>query len=215
MNMNGAPTQSAQPEAAVPEQSVDLSLWARLGVLIKDNFEQRPFVSWLIVLAVALVLYLRVVDPLIDWAAETRQRAETLARSLAGLEAIAQREEARLKKLESDYQRLQKLAATLPAAKPEKAQTKLAADARKLAETQGLKVINSLILATKPQGALQRVALRLRADGTYEQVRGFLAAFAKTPDFMAPASFSIAPSPDGAGRLRLECEVVTLLRRRP
>jgi len=184
-------------------------------VLIKDNFEQRPFVAWLIVLAVILVLYLRVVDPLIEWAAENRQRAATLSGSLTGLEALAQQEEARLKKLEQDYQRLQKLSASLPATKPEQAQTKLADDTRKLAESQGLKVINSLILSPKPQGALQSLALRLTAEGDYSQVRGFLAAFAKTPGFMAPASFSIAPSPDSAGQLRLECEVVTLVRRQP
>jgi hypothetical protein len=153
MNMNGSPTQNAPHEAAPgvpPEQSGDLSLLARLSVLVKDNFEQRPFVAWLVVVAVVLVLYLRAMVPLIDWATETRQRAVTLAGSLAGLEAMAQREEARLNILQNDYQRLQKLAASLPSTKPEKAQAKLADDASKLAQSLGLKVINSLILATKP-----------------------------------------------------------------
>lgn len=218
MNLNGSAPQNLAPDSAPgapPEQEKDLSLWARLGVLIKDNFQERPFVSWLAVAAVVLVLYLRVMLPLIDWASETRQNAATLAKSLAGLEAMAEREEARLKKLQGDHQRLEKLAATLPEAKTDKAQNKLAGDARKLAESQGLKVINSLILAPKPQGSLQRLALNLTADGSYEQMRAFLAAFAKTPDFMAPASFSIAPSPESVGQLRMECEVVTLLRRKP
>ncbi len=215
MNLNGFSSPNAPHEAAPQELREDLSLWARLRILVKDNFEQRPFVAWLIVIAVALVLYLRVVDPLIEWAADARQEAATLAGSLAGLDAMAQREEARLKKLELDYSRLQKLAASLPAAKPEQAQTELARKVRKLAESQGLKVINSLILAPKPLGTLQRVALRLTTDGTYDQVRKFLAAFPNSPGFMAPASFSIAPSPETQGQLRLECEVVTLLRKQP
>ncbi len=215
MDLNGSNPIAGQNGDASPEQAEDLSIWARLRELIKDNFEQRPLVSWLILVAVLLVLYLRVVDPMIEWTAETRQQAATLSGSLAGLEAMAEREEARLKKLELEYQRLQKLAATLPATKPEQAQTELAKEARKLAESQGLKVTNSLILAPKPQGSLLRVALRLTADGTYAQVRGLLAAFAKTPRFMAPANFTLSPSPEAQGRLRMECEVVTLLRRKP
>jgi Tfp pilus assembly protein PilO len=209
MNLNGS------NGAAATEQKEDLSLWMRLRALIKDNFEQRPLVSWLILVAVVLVLYLRVADPLIEWAADTRQRAATLGGSLAGLEAMAGREEARLKKLESEFQLLQKLAASLPATKPEQAQSALAKETRKMAESQGLKVAGSLILAPKPQGSLLRVALRLTADGTYTQMRGFLSAFAKTNKFMAPASFTLSPSPEAQGKLRMECEVVTLLRRKP
>jgi hypothetical protein len=214
MKINGS-SPSAQSEAHLSEQAEDLSLWTRLRILTKDNFQQRPFVAWLIIFAVALVLYLRVVDPLIEWAADTRQEAVTLARSLAGLEALAQREKTRLKKLELDYSRLQQLAATLPAVKPAQAQNELAKRARKLAESQGLKVVNSLILAPKSIGNLQRVALRLTADGSYEHMRKFLAAFPNSPSFMAPASFTIGPSPVAQGQLRLECEVVTLLRRQP
>lgn len=215
MNLNGSNPQAAPQAGDGPEQTEDLSLWMRLRLLIKDNFQERPLVSWLIVLAVSLVLYLRVVDPMIEWAAGTRQEAATLAGSLTGLEAMADREEARLKKLEIEYQRLQNLAASLPAIKPDEAQAGLAKEARKLAESQGLKVTNSLILEPKPQGSLLRVALRLTADGTYAQVRGFLSAFAKTQQFMAPASFTLSPSTEAQGLLRLECEVVTLLRSKP
>lgn len=215
MNLNGSNPQAAPQAGNGPEQTEDLSLWMRLRLFIKDNFQERPLLSWLIVLAVILVLYLRVVDPMIEWAADTRQEAATLAGSLAGLEAMAEREKARLQKLEMEYQRLQKLAATLPAIKPEEAQAGLAKEVRKLAESQGLEVANSLILEPKPQGSLLRVALRLTADGTYAQVRAFLSAFAKTDQFMAPASFTLAPSSEAQGLLRLECEVVTLLRSKP
>lgn len=215
MNLNGSNPQTTPQTETGLEQSEDLSLWMRLRLFIKDNFEQRPLVSWLILLAVILVLYLRVVDPMIQWTSDTRQRASTLAGSLAGLEAMAQREEARLKKLEQEHQHLEKLAESLPVAKPADAQAVLAKDARKLAESQGLKVVNSLILSPKPQGPLLRVALRLSADGTYSQMRGFLSSFAGTPRFMAPASFILSPSPEAQGMLRMECEVVTLLRRQP
>lgn len=215
MNMNGSNPQGTLQTETGPEQSEDLSLWMRLRLFIEDNFEQRPLVSWLILLAVILVLYLRVVDPLIEWASGTRQRAAALSGSLSGLEAMAQREEARLKKLEMEHRHLQKLAESLPAGKPEEVQTALAKETRKLAESQGLTVVNSLILAPKPQGSLLRVALRLSADGTYAQMRAFLSSFGKTPRFMAPASFTLAPSPEAQGMLRMECEVVTLLRRRP
>jgi len=215
MNLNGAPAGGGQPPSEPLEQAGEPSLWRRLRLFIKSSFSQRPLISWLLAVAVVLVLYLRVAEPLAQWAAETRQQAAGLVGSLAGLEAMAQREEARLQKLLAQRESLQALAESLPAGTPEKAQAELAAEAKKLAESQGLKVASSLFLEPKPQGAHLRIALRLIADGGYDQVRGFLAAFPQTPGFMAPASFSVAPSPEAPGRLRLECEVITFLRRQP
>ncbi len=203
------PGDDSRAEAGEP------SLFQRLREFIQENFSQRPLVSWLLVVAVVLVLWLRVAAPLIQWAADTRQQAATLARALAGLEAMAQREAKRLKTLEADQRALQELAASLPTLELGRAQDDLARQARKLAEASGLKVVGSLFLAPRNQGSLLRVALRLSAEGSYRQVLDFLRAFQKAPGlFLAPASFTLAPSPQAGGRLRLECEVVTLVRRR-
>jgi hypothetical protein len=165
-----------------------------------------------VVLAAALVLYLRVAEPLASWTASTRQEAATLGQTLAGYQAQAGRQEARLERLHRRLEHLAARAEALPALAPAEAQAELDRAARELAERHGLAVANSLLLPPRPEGGLVWVGVRLTAQGSYPEVLDFLAAWDGADFPRHVAGYLLAPAPEGEG-LRLDCQVATLLRR--
>jgi hypothetical protein len=183
-----------------------------LGPRLRALAAERPLLTWVVVLAAALVLYLRVVEPLAAWTAATRQQAATLAQTLAGYQAQADRQRARLERLQERARRLADRAARLPAGPPSQVQAGLERDARGLARQRGLEVAGSLLLPPRTEGGLVWVGVRLTLLGDYPAVLDFLAAWDDTEFPRHLAGFTLAPAPGGEG-LRLECQAATLLRR--
>lgn len=207
--INGAPLAS---EGLQENGGEEAGFFRRLRGLVAQSFQERPLLSWLVVLLVVLVLLFRVVLPLVDYLDQVRQETAELDKTLASYHKLIQRRQAELARRRAHLERLDKLARGLPGLTPEQARQRLLKTTRALAERAGLTLAESRFLPGRAQGRFLQVALSLRAEGDYQGVKKFMSACSQAPGLLHLRRFRLYRIPGGGG-LRLECQVADLVRR--
>ncbi len=189
-------------------------VFSHLGRLVSRSFQERPLLSWLVVLLLVLVLLLRVVLPLVDYLDQVRRDTAELKESLASYQRLIRKRRGELARRRARLDKLEQQARRLPRLAPEEARRRLLQASRALLERSGLNLLDSRALPGRGQGRFLRVALGLRAQGGYQGIKKFLAAASRAPGFLHLARFQVFRTPGGrGGPLRLECEVADLVRR--
>lgn len=190
----------------------EAGFFPRLRRLVARGFQERPLLSWLLVLLLVLVLLFRVVLPLVDYLDRVRRDTAELRASLASYQNLIQRRQDQLARRRARMEKLEGLGRDLPALTAEQARQRLLRNSRALLERAGLRLGDTRFLPGRAQGRYLQVSLRLRAEGDYQGIEKFLAACSRAPGLMHLRRFAVYRLA-GGGPLRLECEVAGLVRR--
>ncbi len=202
------------PPGTGKEGEEERGFFAHLGRLVSRSFQERPLLSWLVVLLLVLVLLLRVVLPLVDYLGQVRRQTAELKESLASYQRLIQRRQAELTRRRAGLDELEGQGRRLPRLGPEQARRRLLRTSRALLKRSGLDLLDSRSLPGRGQGRFLRVALGLRVQGDYRGVKSFLAAASRAPGFFHLSRLRLYRLPGAkGGPLRLECEVADLVRR--